>query len=48
MQKTLDSVTIVVLLKQINIKALPNVQGAYIFGGKKTEVISMIQLCLIT
>ena len=44
MQKTLDSVTIVALLKQINIKALPDIQGAYIFGGKKTEAINMAQL----
>ncbi|MBC7830225.1 MAG: TonB-dependent receptor [Chitinophagaceae bacterium] len=42
--KTLDSVTVTATWKQLTIKRLPDIQGGYIFGGKKTEVINMSQL----
>lgn len=42
-RSTLDSVTIIAALKQ-TVKALPVVQGVYIFGGKKSEVFNMAQL----
>lgn len=41
--KVLDSVTIVSYLKQISMRPLPPVQGTYIFSGKKTEVIDLLQ-----
>ena len=39
--KTLDSVTVIYLLKQPNIATLQDVKGTYIFSGKKTEVINL-------
>lgn len=44
LHRTLDSVTITAPLQQFTIKSLPNIQGVYIFGGKKTEVLNMSQL----
>ena len=40
---SLDSVTVIGSLKQAT-KPLPVIQGVYIFGGKKSEVINMTQL----
>jgi Fe(3+) dicitrate transport protein len=42
--RLLDSVIIVSYLKQNIVRQLPAVQGTYIFGGKKTEVIDMAQI----
>jgi Fe(3+) dicitrate transport protein len=39
--KNLDSVTVVSYLRQPTIGRLPDVQGTYIFAGKKTEVINL-------
>lgn len=40
-QKTLDSVTITGYMNQISQHTLPAIQGTYVFGGKKTEVINL-------
>lgn len=40
----LDSVTITSYLKQATLRPLPDVQGTYIFAGKKTEVINLRQI----
>lgn len=42
--KILDSVYITSLLKNVNIKPAAEIQGTYIFSGKKTEVISISQM----
>lgn len=39
----LDSVTISAFLRQTTVHTLPDVQGTYIFSGRKTEVIDMHQ-----
>ena len=36
----LDSVTIITYLRQSTIKPLPDIQGTYIFAGRKTEMIN--------
>lgn len=42
--ESLDSVTITAYLKQATLKALPDIQGTYIFAGKKTEMINLRQM----
>ena len=42
--RSLDSVIIFSFLNQNIIRQLPAVQGTYIFGGKKTEVIDLAQI----
>jgi Fe(3+) dicitrate transport protein len=42
--RVLDSVIIVSYLDQNMVRQLPAVQGTYIFGGKKTEVIDLAQI----
>ena len=42
--KQLDSVTLIAYLNQNILRQLPEVQGTYIFSGKKTEVINLAQI----
>ncbi len=42
--QSLDSVTISAYLKQSTIQPLPDIQGTYIFSGKKTEMINLKQI----
>lgn len=42
--KVLDSVYITSLLKQVNLKPAADVQGTYIFSGKKTEIIDISKM----
>ena len=42
--KQLDSVTLIAYLNQQILRQLPEVQGTYIFSGKKTEVINLAQI----
>ncbi|MEO5995957.1 MAG: TonB-dependent receptor [Chitinophagaceae bacterium] len=41
--QSLDSVTIIAYLRQSTIKSLPDIQGTYIFAGRKTEMINLKQ-----
>ena len=43
LHSTLDSVTIIAAQK-LTVKPLPVIQGTYIFGGKKSEVLNVAQL----
>jgi Fe(3+) dicitrate transport protein len=40
----LDSVTIIAYLKQNIIQYLPATKGTYIFSGKKTEIVNLLQI----
>ncbi|MET0635611.1 MAG: TonB-dependent receptor [Chitinophagaceae bacterium] len=42
--KSIDSVVILSYLRQNNITPLPANRGTYLFGGKKSEVISLLQI----
>jgi Fe(3+) dicitrate transport protein len=42
--RSLDSVILISYLNQNIIRQLPAVQGSYLFGGKKTEVIDLAQI----
>ena len=44
MAKSLDSVILYSYLNQNIIRALPAEQGAYIFSGKKTEMLNLAKL----
>lgn len=41
---SLDSVILIAYLNQNIVRQLPSVQGTFIFGGKKTEVIDLAQI----
>lgn len=41
--RSLDSVTIISILNQNNIRPLPATLGTYLFSGKKTEIIDLAQ-----
>ncbi len=42
--KTNDSILLLSFLRQNNVKPLPPVQGVFLFGGKKSEVVNMLQI----
>ena len=42
--KQLDSITLIAYLNQNILRQLPEIQGTFIFSGKKTEVINLTQI----